>query len=365
MPAPLFRRAVSGLLFTVVLAGCGSHPEPAAGPRAVLVAHPVDGRETPGLAFAGEVRAREESPLSFRVGGSLIERRVDVGDHVRRGDVLAALDPRDLQAQAHAAQAQLAAAEAQLQRARADQGRLARLGREQLVSRSAVDAQNAAASAAQGQVTAARAGFDVARNQAAYTWLRAPRDGVIAARQAEAGQVVASGQAVFTLAADSGRDVLFAVPEGVVRDVVPGQPVRIVLWSQPGRWIPGRVREVAPAADPATRTYAVRATVDANAAVELGQSARVQLQGATPAELAVPLGAVQRIVGGGAGVYVVEPGSAVVRLRPVQLGPYGTDAVPVIRGLDPQDWVVIAGGHLLREGEHVLPVDRDNRPVRR
>lgn len=356
-------RVLPGVLLLALLAACGKAPAPPERPRPVMVVRPqpADGI---GAAYAGEVRAREESALAFRVGGNLVERRVDVGDRVRRGDLLAVLDAGDLRAQAGAAQAQVAAAEAQLRRARADQARFAALGREQLVSRSAVDAQNAAAAAAQGQADAARASLVVARNQSGYTQLRAPRDGVIAARQAEAGQVVAAGQPVFQLAADGAREVAFAVAENAVRGVRPGQTVQVELWSQPGRRFPGRVREVAPAADPVTRTYAVRATLDGDPAdVELGQSARVHLDGAGAAPLAVPLAAIQRADGGSA-VFVVDAKTGALRLQPVQLGPYGSDSVPVLRGLSASDWVVAAGGHLLRPGMTVAPVDRANRPVR-
>ncbi len=293
-----------------------------------------------------------------------MERRVDVGDRVRAGDVLAVLDPGDLQAQARAAQAQLAAAEAELGRARADQARFARLGRDQLVSRSTVDAQNAASAAAQGQVNAARANLDVARNQAAYTQLRAPATGVIAARMAEAGQVVGAGQAVFTLAADGAREVAFAIPEGAAGNVAVGTPVQVALWSSSDARLPGRVREIAPAADPASRTYAARATVDAPAdALGLGQSARVFMASGGADALSVPLSAVVR-ENGATAVFVVEPGDATLELRPVRVGPYGAERVPVLDGLRAGDWVVAAGGHLLRAGQKVAPVDRDNRPVR-
>jgi multidrug efflux system membrane fusion protein len=360
---PRWRVGFSLLLLSVVsLAACNGGDGAANGTRPVLVARP--GTHQAGVtAFAGEVRAREESPLSFRVGGNLVERRVDVGDRVKRGDLLAMLDGDDYQAQARAAQAQLAAAEAELGRTRADQTRFATLGEDRLVSRSAIDAQNAAATAAQGQANAARANLEVARNQANYTRLSAPADGVIATRSAEAGQVVAAGQTVFTLAADGAREVAFAVPEGAVDRVAPGQPVRVELWSHPGRQWPGRVREVAPAADPASRTYAARVTVDATAgALDLGQSARVYLGDDGNGRLSVPLAALQK-VDGKTGVFVVDPGTSEVRLRAVEVGPYGQDRAPVSRGLAVDDWVVVAGGHLLRDGQKVAPVDRDNRPV--
>jgi multidrug efflux system membrane fusion protein len=363
-PPTAARLAVVAMLglSTLTLAACSSDAKPEESPRPVLVTHPGESNQT-ATAFAGEVRAREESPLSFRVGGKPIERKVDVGAHVRKGDLLAVLDPGDLQAQARAAQAQLTAAQAELNRAKADQVRFARLANDQLVSRSTLDAQNAATQAAQEQVNSARANLEVARNQAAYSQLRAPADGVIATRSAEAGQVVAAGQGVFSLAADGVREVAFALPEGIVSEIKPGQPVLVESWSQTGKRWPGRIREISPAADPASRTYAARISVDAPAgALELGQSARVYLPGNGNGGLSVPLAAVQRGPKGNA-VFVVDPKTSTLKLQPVQTGPFGEDRVPVISGVDADDWVVAAGGHLLRVGQKVQPVDRDNRPV--
>lgn len=353
-----------GAALMLVLTACGNGPQVEESPRPVLVTHP--GGAVNGVsAFAGEVRAREESPLSFRVGGKLIERKVDVGAHVAAGQVLAILDAGDLEAQARAAQAQLAAAEADYGRARADQVRYSQLAKDQLVSRSTQDAQDAAAKAALGQVNAARANLEVARNQSAYTHLRAPSAGVIASRSAEAGQVVAAGQQVFALAADGAREVAFAVPEGAIATFKPGQQVLIELWSQSGQRWPGRVREVSPAADPASRTYAARVTVDAPAGtLELGQSARIYLPNHAASGLSVPLAAVQRSANGTA-VFVADLKSGTVKLRPVQTGAYGPERVPVSSGLQPGDWVVAAGGHLLRDGQQVVAVDRDNHPVER
>lgn len=364
--SPAAARAV--LLWSILplaLAGCGGDTAPEEAARPVLVTRPMSSTHTAN-AFAGEVRAREESPLSFRVGGKLVERKVDVGAHVRQGDVLAVLDPGDLQAQARAAQAQLIAAEAELGRARADQARFGKLAKDQLVSRSTVDAQNAAAEAAQGQVNAARANLDVARNQAAYTQLRAPHDGMIASRAAEAGQVVGAGQTIFTIAADGGREVAIALPEARIRDFRVGQAVAVELWSAPGERLPGTIREIAPAADPQARTYAARVDLagEAARAVELGQSARVYVQEGGPrAALTVPLSAIQRNADGATAVWVVDPATSRLRSTPVRLGPFGETAAPVLAGLKPDAWIVTAGGHLLREGQAVAPVDRNNRPL--
>ncbi|MFL6591641.1 MAG: efflux RND transporter periplasmic adaptor subunit, partial [Luteimonas sp.] len=203
-------RAATGLalaagLATSLLGGCDRGQAAVEMPQPVLVVRPGAAGAAAAGAFAGEVHARQESVLSFRIGGNLVRRLVDAGDHVHAGQVLAELDPGDERLQAQATQSQLAAAEAELARAAADRTRYAQLARQQLVSRSALDAQDAAYGAASGQVRAIRAQLDVARNAADYTRLRAPRDGVIASREAEAGQVVAAGQPIYTLAGDAGR----------------------------------------------------------------------------------------------------------------------------------------------------------------
>lgn len=354
-------RWMVGAALTLALAACGGgSPEPAAA-RPVLVARP---QPIHGVAqsYPGEIRAREESPLAFRVGGKLVRREVDVGDRVASGDLLAVLDHADLITQVRAADARLAAAEAQLRRAAADRTRYATLAGDQLVSRSALDAQEAAWRAADGEVRAARAAAELAGNQAAHTRLLAPADGVIAGRQAEAGQVLAAGQAVYTLAADGGREVAIALPESAVGEYAIGQTVEVELWAAPGERLRGRFREIAPAADPVARTYAARVALDDADAVRvaLGQSAKVLAAGAGET-LAVPLAAVQGGDGGEATVWVYEDGR--VRAARVLTGAFGAGTVPVTDGLGADDWVVIAGGHLLREGQEVTAVDRANRAV--
>jgi multidrug efflux system membrane fusion protein len=350
----------------LALAACGDGGQALPTPRPVLVVHPAVATDPSALAYAGEVRAREESALSFRVGGNLVRRLVDVGDRVTRGQLLAELDPGDLQLQAQAAQAQLAAAQGELARASADRARYAQLAQQQLVSRSALDAQEAAYAAAAGQARAARANLEVARNQAGYSQLHAPRDGVIALREAEAGQVVAAGQAIFGLAGDGGREVAIAVPETRVRDFSVGRAALVEPWNAQGGRLPARIREIAPVADAQTRTYAVRVALDGAGgdAVELGQSARVYFaSGSGQSMPGVPLSAVQRDDKGGAAVWVVDPATRKLHLAPVRLGAYGEDSVPVLHGVSTSDWIVAAGGHLLREGEVVAPVDRQNRPA--
>lgn len=357
---------IAAAVLAALLAACsgGEAVDPA--PRPVLVEQPQGGRDAAVSTFAGEVRARQESPLSFRIGGNLVRRHVDAGERVQEGQVLAELDPGDQRLQAEAARAQLAAAEAGLVRTRADRARFQALAQERLVSRSAMDAQDAAWRAAEEQARAARAQLDVARNQAGYAQLRAPRDGVIAGRMAEAGQVVAAGQAIYSLAGDDGREVAIALPESRIGAFALGQQVEVELWGMPGERLPGRIREIAAAADAQTRTFAARVALapEATARVELGQSARVFVAGdGGRTALSVPLSALQAAPGGGHAVWVVDPGTGVLRLAPVEAGAPAQSRVPVLSGLAPDDWVVSAGGHLLREGQVVAPVDRGNRPV--
>ncbi|WP_394002113.1 efflux RND transporter periplasmic adaptor subunit [Luteimonas sp. WGS1318] len=361
------RRALPLLLAcALALAACADRSAPEPAPRPVLVTTPTAADGQGGATFPGEIRAREESALAFQVGGQLIRRDVDAGVHVRRGQVLAEIDPGDLRLQQQSAQAQVASAEAEYARARTDRARYAALVDEQLISRSQMDAQDAAYKAAQSQLRAARAQADVAGNQAGYTQLQAPRDGVIASREAEAGQVVAAGQTIFMLAGDGGREVAIALPESQIATFAIGQPAEVELWNRPGVRVPGTIREIAAAADPQVRTYAARVALadDAVEGLELGQSARVHLAAARAStDLQVPLTAIQPGADGGKAVWVVDRDGGTLRSVPVETGAYGARSVPVLSGLAPDALVVAAGGHLLREGQRVTPVDRENRPV--
>ncbi|KRG68604.1 RND transporter [Pseudoxanthomonas dokdonensis] len=353
-----------GVGLLICLAGCGETAPPPEDPPPALVVHPAGG-DAALSAYAGEIRAREESALSFRVGGKLVKRHVDSGNRVERGQLLAELDPTDFRLQAQSAQAQLAAAEADLARARDDRDRYAALVKEKLVSQSTYDAQVAAYKAAEGQAKVARAQLSEAGNQTGYAQLRAPAAGVIASRQAEAGQVVGAGQTIYTLAVDGAREVAINLPENRYRQFAVGQPVQVELWNQPGQRLDGRIREISPAADPQTRTYPARVALSGDAAlaaVELGQSARVHAM-QTGAALSVPLAAIQPAGNGGSAVWRLDPASGQVHLRPIKTGQFGADSVPVLAGLSASDWIVAGGGHLLREGQKVTPVDRSNRPI--
>lgn len=356
------RGGLLGVGLSLVLAGCGGNTEEVEIIRPALVERPLPGGQEI-LAFPGDVRARQESTLSFRVAGRIATRHVDAGAQVREGTVLAELDPQDLGLQVQSTRALVRSAEANLALAKAERDRYRALLDRKLVAQAAYDAQDNAWKAASAQAEQARAQLDVTRNQAGYARLLAPADGVIATRLAEAGQNVAAGQAIFTLAADGEREIAISLPEHHIREFSVGQNVLVELWSRPGERVPGTIRELSPGADPLSRTYAARVAFDAVANhAELGQSARVYIGAAGEAALSVPLAAVTADAGTSY-VWVVDPATSVLRRAPVQAGPYGEERVPILSGLTAQDWIVVAGAHLVREGQKVKPIDRDNRAL--
>lgn len=345
----------------ILLAACGNGNGEVETVRPAMVVQPAPSAEAFEV-FAGEVRARHEPALSFRIGGKVARRLVEVGDRVRGGQVLAELDPEDVRLQVEAAQAQLAAAEADLELARAERDRYRALVDEQLVSRSLFEARDNTFRAARARAEQARAQYGVVRNQAGYARLVAPADGLVAQRLVEAGQVVAAGQTVFVLAQDGEREVAISLPEQRVGQFAIGQPVAVELWSRDGERFAGTLRELAPVADPQSRTFAARVAFATDAAVELGQSARVYVARNGKVELTVPLSAIHAD-DGEPFVWRVDPASERVQRVAVELGTYAEDRVPVLTGLRAGDWVVAAGVHLLRDGQKVRPVDRENRNV--
>lgn len=355
-------RALFLLVAGALIAGCASDAEQASPPRPAMVLQPAP-VSSAFQVFPGEVRAREEIALGFRVAGKIARRLVDVGARVRQGQLLAELDPQDLALQAQAVRAQLAAAEADLAQARNELERHRTLLERKLISASLFEAREAAFKAAEARVGQARAQLDVARNQATYTRLLASADGLIAQRLAEAGQVVGAGQTVFVLAADGEREIAISLPESGIEHYRVGMPVLVSLWSDPDRRLPARLRELAPAADAQARTYAARIQLEGEApGIELGQTARAIFSQDGQRALAVPLPALTAD-GDRHFVWVVDPASSTVQRREVGIGAFLDQSVPVTSGLEDGEWVVAAGVHLLREGQKVRPVDRDNRPL--
>ncbi|VXC75917.1 Membrane fusion protein, multidrug efflux system [Pseudomonas sp. 8Z] len=353
---------VAFLGFACLLSACSNDEQAEQSIRPAMVVQPQPAAVSVD-SYPGEVRARFEPELAFRIGGKVSKRLVDVGDRVKKDQPLAQLDPQDVRLQLDASRAQVAAAEANLQTVRAERERYKTLLARNLVSRSQFDNVENQYRAGEARLNQVKAEYDVARNQTDYAVLRASQDGVIARRALEVGQVVAAGQGVFTLAADGEREVLISLPEQNVGRLQVGQPVEVELWSQQGQRFPGRIREMAPAADSQSRTFATRvAFVEGQVPAELGQSARVFIAEEGKVPLAVPLSALSAEQGQPF-VWVVTPREHKVERRPVRVGAYGDNRVPVLEGLSASDWVVAAGVQVLREGQQVRPVDRANRNV--
>lgn len=305
-------------------------------------------------SFAGEVRARAESALGFRVGGKITERLVDVGAVVKAGTPLARLDARDLQLNAASVRSQLAAAQADVVQAQAEHTRYSDLFQKKFVSAAEIDKRKAALDVAQARLDQARAQLSVADNQGAYAVLTADRAGVITAVEAEAGQVVAAGQTVVRLARDAEKEIQIAVPENRLPELQATQKIEVILWAAPDKRYVGKVREISPGADAVTRTYAVRiAVADADAAMRLGMTANVLVLRAGDGNVAVlPLTALYQ-QGAGTAVWVVDPATQTIRLAPVKVGGFREDAMTILSGLARDEVVVTAGVHKLTQGQKV------------
>ncbi|HPO24860.1 MAG TPA: efflux RND transporter periplasmic adaptor subunit [Arenimonas sp.] len=371
---------ISSLL---LLTACKDEPlaEPA---RPALVVQPGAGIASASV-YSGEVRALEEPQLSFRIGGKIAKRFVDVGTPVKAGQALAQLDSSDVNLQAQSSQAALASAQSDLALAKSELERYKALVDKQVVSRSLYETRLSAYQAAAARVKQARAAANVSANQETYAVLRAPKNGVIAQRLAEAGQVVGAGQTVFVLATDGEREISISVSEQFVSQFQPGRKMQVELWAAPGKIFPATLREISPSADPLARTFAAKVSFRAEGVkAEVGQSARVYVQDENDSKMSLPLSAIYQLNGKPA-VWVLQKLSPSkdktfsdeekkdfdakakreqqVHLVPVQIGPYGENSVPVLSGVSETDWVVIAGVHLLREGQTVRAVDNNNREV--
>lgn len=352
--------AAAGALLAV---GCASEASIAPPPRPAVVEKPKTAGLTGLETYAGEVRARYESVLGFRIGGKVQRRFVDVGARVRRGDVIATLEPEDANLAVTQARAGLAAAKADVALAKAELDRHAALLEKSYISQALFDARRNQHEAAEARLAQAVAQLSVAQNNAGYTRLTADEDGVVTQLMAESGQVVAAGAPIARIARDGEVEVLITVPESRVAAFEPGQKVLVEIWANGDARGNATVREVSPEADPRSRTYDVRVTIEDASRASLGMTARVYLvdAGAPPA-LVLPLTALHEKQGKPA-VFVLDPKSKQVRLAPVEIGAYGEAGVTVLGGLDAQQWVVTAGVHKLLDGQTVQPIDRTNRPV--
>lgn len=349
----------------LALSAC-SRPAPTEEPiRAVKVMTVGADSMRSGSEYAGEVRARVESRLGFRVGGKMVRRQAEAGQRVRAGDVLAQLDPQDYQLAAQAARAQVSAAQTNRDLAAADYKRYKELRDRNFISGAELERREANLKAAQAQLDQAQAQGAAQGNQAAYTTLVADVSGVVTAVEAEPGQVVAAGTPVVRIAQDGPRDVVFSVPEDKVARVTVGSGVAVRAWATHGV-VQGSVREVAASADPVTRTFVVKVALPADSALALGSTVTAvpqALDRSGDAVVKLPTSALRQD-GQTSAVWVLEPASMTVKLQPVVIATADGNEAVVSSGLQPGMQVVTAGVHVLSPGQKVS-IYKPKQPVAR
>jgi len=359
MPNKLFAHSLPvvpalALASVLALSACSKTEAPQEPVRAVKVLTVGVDKFQSEHEFAGDVRARVESRLGFRVGGKIVRRQAELGQRVKAGQVLAQLDPQDYQLAAESARAQVAAALTNRDLAAADFKRYAALKDQNFISGAELERRETTLKAAQAQLDQAKAQLASQGHQAEYTSLVADASGVITAIEAEPGQVVSAGTPVVRIAQDGPRDVVFSVPEDKVMAIKPGSDVSVRIWAE-NATLDGKVREVAASADPATRTYPVKVALEATATPPLGATVYISpkaLSMAGAPVIKLPTSALRK-EGQGTAVWVVDKATMTVKSQPVEIATAdGNDAV-IRSGLQPGMTVVSAGVHVLSPGQKV------------
>jgi RND family efflux transporter MFP subunit len=303
----------------------------------------------------GEVKPRYESELAFLVSGKVIQRMIDVGAAVRKGDVLARLDDTDYRNRLKQAEADHAAAEAVLVEAKAAEERQRKLLDSGITTRAVYDTALKNLRSAQAKLDQARSAENLAKDQLSYSELHAEFDGVVTAVGVEAGQVVTSGKMAVRVARSEDKDAVFSLAEaafdGKKPDTAP--EIAVLLLSNPGVTADGVVREISPIADPTTRTYQVKVTLNnAPEQMRFGGSVVGRVKSSSRPAVVLP-GSALFDKGGQPAVWVVDPANSVVGLKPVTVARYETDRVVVSEGLAKGDVVVTVGVNRLRENQKV------------
>jgi multidrug efflux system membrane fusion protein len=366
------RASAAALILAALLplSACSHHASTPASPPLVvaLPVHPQQGGGPDALRFPAEVASRYTNVMSFRIAGKIIERNVRLGDAVRQGQILARLDPADAQQQATSAQAALDAAKHRLTFAQLQLDRDRAQSEQNLIAASQLEQTQDSYTAALDAREQAAAQQSVAQNNLQYNTLRAEHDGFITSENADTGQVVAAGQAVYGLAWSGDTDVTIDAPEGRLASITVGQQAIVTFPALPNRRFEARVREVAPAADPQSRTYRVKLSLSPpNRDVRLGMTGEATLAnagGQGGGTAAVGNGAATFVVpataifhqGAQPAVWVVRPKDSTLELRPVATSRYDAATATVTSGLQDGDQVVLAGVHTVFAGESVHPV---------
>lgn len=341
-----------------LLAACEKPVEPEPPARPALVTIVGETATSDAMILVGEVKSRFESNQSFRINGKIIERKVDVGSTVKKGQIIARLDAADANLSAAAASADVRAAEANHALARAEVERQRTLFNKKFISQSALDIREAELKTSAARVSQVKANAAVLGNQSRYTALVADRDGVVTQIRAEPGQVVEAGEMVVQIVDTKYIEVLVAVPESRMANLKVGDNVSVKLWASQvtdrAKTYTARVREIAPAANSATRAFDVRVALsDADEAVKLGMTAGVRFAQNGADEIIIPTSALTQ-VGGQNAVWVIDKvGTA--NPRKVVAGQFTENGIIITNGLQAGEMIAIAGVHTLIKGQKVVP----------
>lgn len=371
MPAQpsVFQHSLTALVLSLclpLLSGCGKEkPKDPVLPR-VQVQQVKTTDFAAAVALTGDIQARVQTQLSFRVGGKIIQRMVDVGDRVTAKQVLAKLDPKDLQTNVDSANAAVAAEQARVKQTAAAFVRQEKLLPKGYTSKSEYDSAQAQLRGSQSALKAAQAQLANAREQLGYTALVADAPGIITARQAEVGQVVQATMPIFSLARDGERDAVFNVYESLFVNPPTDQPVEVTLLDNPQVKATGKVREVTPAVSAQTGTLQVKIALQTlPQGMQLGSVVSAALSVPAKQSVELPWSALTKGLGdqlGQPAVWVVDDQNK-VSLRGVTVGRYLTGRVIIIDGLKNDEKVVVAGNQLLHPDMKVELADVYKNPT--
>jgi len=346
--APVF-----ACLILALLAGCKEQAPPAAEIRPVRTVTATPGSEGELVRVTGQIRARTEESLAFRVDGRMMARQVHVGQAIQANDLVAELDPQPKQDALRSAQAALAAAVASLHEATNNLDRQRTLVGQGWSTRVQFDATEKAFLNAKAEVDSNTAQLHSAEDQLGYTKLVADSAGAVIATGAEAGEVVRAGQMIATVAHGDGADAVFDVPPILFRQVSPDALISVALTDDPTVHTVGHVRETAPQADPVTRSYRVKVGLsDWPEAMRLGATVTGQTRMVPPGGIELPSTALT-MVDKKPAVWVVDRTTQEVSLQPVEVQRQDSSSIVVTSGLKGGEVVVTAGVHALRPGQKV------------
>ncbi|HEY1147425.1 MAG TPA: efflux RND transporter periplasmic adaptor subunit [Pseudoduganella sp.] len=349
----IYWSVISVLPFALAACGEKAPSDPRTAAPLVRVAG-VESDVAAARAFTGTIAARVQSDLGFRVAGKVLERLVDTGQAVKRGQALMRIDPADLKLAVNAQQETVTAARARARQTADDEVRYRGLRGTGAISASAYDQVKAAADAAKAQLSAAESQAEVARNASRYSELVADADGVVVETLAEPGQVVSAGQVVVRVAHAGRREAVIQLPE-TLRPAV-GSPAQARLFGKDKLAVPARLRQLSDAADRLTRTYEARYVLEGELAnAPLGATVTIQVPLANSQAaggLRVPIGSLFD-AGKGPGVWVLAGEPAKVSWRPVVVQRMDDESARVAGSLKPGDRIIALGAHLLHEGDQV------------